>query len=161
MIMTIYYNDTGGCIDRSLFKVPQARAGKPGLRLPLGVACAAYHQTTNGIDCNRSTVTFCQITAETNSPYYLMLAAVASVQKPYASVLAGVLLGVRFAEVRGDGVAQLVERPPQEPIDSMTRVQTPSGAQEQFVRVPPPPIQKCADSLSVLCPTPVCTHTHA
>ena len=58
---------------------------------------------------------------------------------------------VNLVALRGNGVARLVEiqRP---------EVQTPSEAQEKFVRVFLS--QKCcADSLSV-CPTPVCIRTH-
>ena len=62
-----------------------------------------------------------------------------------------------YAVYRGNGVAQLVERRTQGPVDFMTRVRTPSGAQEKLGVFPS---QKCcADSLLV-CPTPVCIRIH-
>ena len=61
-----------------------------------------------------------------------------------------------FPGIRGDRVAQWLERRTRDSVTSVTRVRTPLGAQGNFVIFVPS--QTCADSLSV-CPTPVCIRT--
>ena len=58
----------------------------------------------------------------------------------------------------GDGVAQLVERQPQDPMDSMIRGTNPVRSTrkicESFSEL------KCCAYLLLVCPTPVCIRTH-
>ena len=51
-----------------------------------------------------------------------------------ADLNSDVLIPTELRPPLGDVVAQLVERWPQDPMDSMTKVRIPSGAQEKFVR---------------------------
>ena len=67
-----------------------------------------------------------------------------------------VLIKFTWVNVRGDGVAQLVERQPQDP---KTRGSNPvRSKKKKIVRVCPNK-KCCADSLS-MCPTPVCIRTN-